>query len=310
MRLSTAIDEFRLALSGEKADRTVEWYLGKLNSLREFLNDPPLDAITAKDLRLWREELCNRATRYENHPLRRVEEGSLSPYTINGYIRAVRIFFNWTVEEGYIERSPAARLGFVRTPDENPKAVSPEDARKILEKAKEKSARDYAIVCFLADTGCRVGGLITLTFDRLDLEQKTAIVIEKHRGGQKARAVYFSDITAKAIRRYLQERPSEDLPYVFLNVYGKPLTASAVHQILRRLARDAGVEGPYNPHSFRHAFARTLLEQGLDLGAVSQLMGHSDISTTHKFYARWEASALQRLHQEHSPVMVVLSGER
>ena len=310
MKLSAAIDEFRLALSGEKAERTVEWYMGKLASLREFLGDPTLKEITLKDLRLWREELRTRSTRYENHPLRRVEEGPLSSHTINGYIRAVRAFFNWATEEGYLERSPAAKLGFVRTPDENPKAVSSEDARKILERAKEKSARDYAIVCFLADTGCRVGGLITLTFDRLDLEQKTAIVIEKHRGGQKARAVYFSDITAEAIRKYLQERPPEASPYVFLNVYGKPLTASAVHQILKRLARDANIKGPYNPHSFRHAFARTLLEQGLDLGAVSQLMGHSDISTTHKFYARWEMSALQKLHREHSPVMAMLSKNR
>ncbi len=309
MKLSAAINEFRLALSGEKASRTVEWYVGKLRTLQEFLNDPEVENITTRDLRLWREHLQKRSVRYENHPLRRVEEGPLSPQTINGYIRTVRRFFTWLVEEGIITTNPASRLGLVRVPDENPKTISREDAQKLIKAAKEKSSRDFAIVCFLVDTGCRVGGLITLTLDRLDIESRTAVVVEKHRGGAKARTVYFSDITAEALEKWLQERPDVDLPYVFLNIYGAPLSPNAVHQILKRLAKAAGVKGPYNPHSFRHAFARTMLEQGLDLGAVSQLMGHSDITTTHKFYARWEASSLRELHQRHSPLSVVLSGK-
>ena len=153
MKLSEAIHEFRLALSGGKAARTVEWYSGKLQSLQAFLGDPEVDAIPPRDLHLWRNALLQRRMRYEQHPLRKVEGGGLSPHTINGYIRAARRFFNWLTEEGIIRSNPALRLGLVRVPDENPRAISLEDMRKILKVAREKGVRNYAIVCLQRPRG-------------------------------------------------------------------------------------------------------------------------------------------------------------
>jgi site-specific recombinase XerD len=95
--------------------------------------------------------------------------------------------------------------------------------------------------------------------------------------------------SANALRSWLDVR---DLPG--RSVFG--LKASGVYQVLERTARRGGVRGRWNPHAFRHGFARGLLDNGADLATVSQLMGHSDVSITVRFYARWSDEELHRKH--------------
>ena len=75
---------------------------------------------------------------------------------------------------------------------------------------------------------------------------------------------------------------------------------------MRRLAGKAGIKGRFNPHSLRHAFARRVLQQGADLATVSQLMGHSSVEVTVRFYARWADDELGELHDRYSPLMGLL----
>lgn len=296
MKVFQALDRFFQALQGERSPRTIDWYRDKLKPLYRDLGEREVSEISIDDLRALRTRLLQRTERFADHPTIPTRPGGLSPATVNDHIRATRRFFNWLVEEGILDHSPAARLGYVREDDREPKAIAPDDIVKILKAAQESSTRDYALVRFLASTGCRLGGLVTLTLDRLDIENRRAIVIEKFRGGNRARVVYFDEETARALRAWLEDRGEAQDDHVFLSLEGRPLTGSGVYQLLQRLAERGGVKGRFNPHSFRHAFARRLLKQGASLNLVGQLMGHRDVNTTSRYYARWADGELKQFY--------------
>ena len=291
MQLSTAMQEFDLSRVG-RSPATRAWYTRMLDPLIDFLDDAHISEITASDLRRWHVDLEGRDVRWgEQRPM---ENGGLSPYTINAHLRACRIFFRWLLEEGYIDSNPTRRLDVPALPDAPPKAISNSDVEKMLEMAQADGARSYAIVCFLADTACRIGGLVGLMIHDLDLEHRRAVVHEK---GNHSRTVYFCEVTADTLRTWLKVRPDRG-DHVFVGQRG-PLTGSGVYQILKRLAKMAGVKR-FNPHAFRHGWARGALERGADLGTVAHVLGHSDIHVTHKFYARWSDEELAQRHDRYS----------
>jgi len=208
----------------------------------------------------------------------------------------VRRFFKWLVEEGYLDQNPAARLELPPLPEEPPKAVTEEDLRRLLEAARD-DPRDYALLCFLADTAARVGAVAALRLENLDLANRRALVWEKGRGGRKrARYVYFSERTKRALEEYIRVRPEDGSGCLFVSKRGGGLTSNAIYQVLRRLAKKAGVTGRFNPHAFRHGWARGALKNGADLGTVSDILGHSSVEVTKRFYARWADDELQRRH--------------
>jgi len=298
LKLSEALREFDLSLVGNAADSTRVWYQRRLGALVEFSGDVEIEELTISDLRRWRASLIERDERWSDHPTRPEQEGGLSPWTVRGYVRAVRAFCNWLVAEGLLISSPAARFRLPPKPQNPPKAVSPEDVAAMLEVA---GVRDRAIVCVLAATGCRVGGLCDLRLSDLELghQPARAMVREKGRGGKKARLVFFGPQTVESLRAWIAIRP--DLggdDHVFLGQRG-PLMESGVYQVLRRLAKAAGIKGRFNPHAFRHAFARGALENGADLGTVSQLLGHSGIGVTNEFYGRWSVEELGKRSEKY-----------
>jgi integrase/recombinase XerD len=95
-------------------------------------------------------------------------------------------------------------------------------------------------------------------------------------------------------------RPKVETEYVFLNRFNKPLTGNGVYLMLKRLARRAGVEGRFNPHSFRHGFAWGMLMQGASLDMVCDILGHSDIKVTKDFYVHWSQGELGLIHSRFS----------
>ena len=292
MKLSEALRAFDLSLVGNAADSTRSWYQARLSALVEFTGDVEIEELTISHLRRWRLSLIERDGRWQDHPTRPEQAGGLSPWTVRGYVRAVRAFCNWCVREGLLVSSPAARLRLPPKPQNPPKAVSEDDVEAMLEVA---GVRDRAIVCVLAATGCRVGGLCDLRLSDLELghQPARAMVREKGRGGKKSRLVFFGPQTVSALRAWIAIRPEVGDDHIFLGQRG-PLTEGGIYQVLRRLAKKAGIHGRSNPHAFRHAFARGALENDADLGTVSQLLGHSSIGVTNEFYGRWSVEELGR----------------
>jgi len=298
MELSRALELFLESQIGEVSAQTQRGYRQRLAVVVKGLGaGQEVEAITPEMLRRWRADLVGRGTRYADHPGRPTEQGGVSPHTLHSYVQAVKYFFQWLMVEGYMPHNPAERLRLPRLPEQTPKAISDLDLKLLLAEARRSGSRDYAIVLFLADTGCRVGGLCSLLLSDLDLPARRAVVKEK---GGKARTLYFVDHTASALAAWLAERPAGGA-IVFTGRLG-PLKPNGVYQLLKRLARRAGVQGRWNPHSLRHAAARSMLQNGANLSTVSRILGHSDIGVTARFYTRWTDNEIAQEHDRVSPL--------
>ncbi len=286
--------------------KTVQGYAGKLAPFSTCFQGITLDTLTASDLRQYVMKLRERQVLYPGQA--RETKGNLSNESLRGHDRILRLFFNWCEHE--YDLAPAANpMRKIRPPkkqEQLPKAIALEDLKLMLHYLLRQSStitiRDLAILLFLVDTGCRAGGLLTLTPDRLNLDRFYATLREK---GDRIRTVPFTLPTAEAIRRWLEVRPVTAAP-VFCalgtNTVGMPLTLSGLHNVLKRTAQRAGAKGRFNPHSIRHAFARQCLRNGLDLATLSRLMGHSNIGVTTDFYAVFTPIEQADRHKQYSPI--------
>ncbi|MEA3337419.1 MAG: tyrosine-type recombinase/integrase [Chloroflexota bacterium] len=309
MKLSEAIGELLVATEADgRSPRTVADYEQKLALLVDFMGDRGLEEIVVGDLRRFVAYLRGREGRYVGHPNRDQIEGGLSIASVAGYVRAVKRLFNFLYEEEIIEANPARKLRTPKPGRGEPKAITADDFVRLLDATEGDSLvnrRDRALVLFLADTGCRVGGVVNLKTSEVDITKQVARVTEK---GNHTRVVPFSRTTGRALAAWLEVRPAVAYDHVFINLGnrgGAALTTNGVRQVLRRLKRRSGAKGPVNPHSFRHGFAREYLLNGGDLASLADLLGHRDVKTTWASYAIFRMDELCVKHGRHSPVAVM-----
>lgn len=297
MKLETALNEYRLACVAEGlSTATIKWYESLLSAFAWQFQGWDIEAITPTWIRRYLVGLQERQARYVGAPQKPEQPGGLSRASVAAHDRALHAFWGWCSRE-YGLSNPMANIRRHKAPPPAPKALKPTDFVKLFNAAD--CERDRAILVFLADTGCRLGGLLNLTLESLYLDDHRAHVREK---GQNTRSVVFTLYTAQIIRQWLAVRQSPT-DYVFCSrVTGEKLTDSGVAQILYRLKRRAGVSGRCNPHSFRHNFAREYLRNGGDLATLAKLLGHSTISTTASYYAVFSPDELAEFHERFSPL--------
>lgn len=306
------MEVYDLALAGgSRSKKTRKDYNAILKKLKIYFNDPEMDAITIHHLRQWQAERMGQ-----------VEAGQIVVDTVHTELRTIKAFFRWCMDDEIIHKNPCQRLEMPKLPKfRPPKFISDADLQRMLDYSMGL-IRDHLIVRLLANTGCRVGGLISMRLDHIFLDGQisddlpsqqqmfnaadlrairhpSAWVIEK---GDRYRLVYFNQRTAQVLRAYLVIRPmypqADVSQRLILGRYG-PLQESGVNQMLRRLGNRAGVSGPHNPHAFRHAWARRAILKGMDLEFVSRLLGHQSESITRKFYLQWLQSELAAQHQKY-----------
>lgn len=241
----------------------------------------------------------------------------LAPSTINSYARMVRAYFGHLQAAAHIGVNPATALKIMRPPRKEKKAIPPDAIERMIQHARPW--RDLAIVLMLADTGCRVGELVsmqvatvmirprpedpdsaarfypvdefTLKGQMRPLEGKATVY-----GKTGDRWVYFGDRAARTLVRYVEYRPVRSGPVLWLTETSHtPLRRDSVYSMLRRVAELAGVER-FNPHAFRHAFAKRLLDAGASVKYVQELMGHGNIQTTME-YLQLDDDDLNRYHR-------------
>lgn len=299
MKLHTLTDKFLLAYTGVYSPKTVQWYKNRFKPLLQNCWDRDIHEINIDALREQYALLVDKKTLYEAHPHdRKIIKKGYSKYTLHTFARAWKRLFTWAVEEEYLVNNPGKRLQLPRLPKPAPKAISRNAVMELLRAAKSfstKPERDYAIIRFLASTNARVGGVAGLCIDDLDLENRSATVHEKGRGGSgNLRVVFFDTETAKALDIWLKTRKSINDNRVFA------LSECGIYQMIERRANNVRVNGPYNPHSFRHCFAKETLQQGANLAQVSQMMGHSSSVVTVEYYGQFATRELQEFHDRYS----------
>lgn len=151
--------------------------------------------------------------------------------------------------------------------------------------------RNKLILALLYSSGLRVSELVSLRIDNVDLQERTMRIRGK---GEKDRLVLFDDETKKMIEDYLAQR-GDDSEYLFINRSNNHLTPRYVQMMIKDYARVAGIKKKVTPHILRHSFATHLLKNGVDIRAIQQLLGHSNLSTT-QIYTSVDMETLKNVY--------------
>jgi len=268
-----------LALDRDQSPHTVRSYAKDLSDLLAFLagdDDPsanvPIETIDPRAIRAWVADMHARG---------------LSPATVGRRLSAARALFRWLGREGLVIENPAATVKNPKRSERLPERLDVEDVQAVLEApdpATPAGLRDRALLELTYACGLRVSELVGLDLDDVAFSDRTARVLGK---GRKERIVPFGRKAAAAVKAYLaafaelRERSGEEA--LFLNQRGGRLTDRSVRRILDAAVERAALVRGVHPHLLRHSFATHLLESGMDLRAIQELLGHARLSTTQRY---------------------------
>ena len=223
----------------------------------------------------------------------------LSKPSVARALAAVRSLFKWLARSGRIEKNPASLVSTPKLPKHLPRVPSIEQMNQVVDSVDDDGAtwpaRDRAILELLYGCGIRNAELTGLNLEDIHWANEAILVRGK---GQKQRYVPLGDAAAQALRIYLGERTARlaaagaSTRALLLNLrlrgIKRPggearLTTRSVGRIVKRIAVDGGMSADVHPHTLRHAFGTHLLEEGADLRAIQELLGHERLSTTQRY---------------------------
>jgi integrase/recombinase XerD len=234
-----------------------------------------------------------------------LREAGLAPRSVARHLSAIRQFHRFLVRQGRAAADPTSHLEAPRPWRRLPGVLSSDEVDRLLavrEGATPRGLRDRAMLELMYASGLRVSELIRLRLGDVDLGLGVVRVVGK---GDKERLVPVGDAAAASLRAYLkagrprlEKRRTSD--YLFLGRHGRGLTRQMFWQLIKRVARTAGIAGPVTPHTLRHSFATHLLEGGADLRSVQLMLGHADIGTT-QIYTHLSRTHLKAMYDKFHP---------
>ncbi len=236
-------------------------------------------------------------------------------------LAAIRSWFKWLARTGRVDQNVASLVATPRLPKHLPRVPSIEQMNRVVDNVADDAAswpaRDKAILELLYGCGIRNAELTGLDLKDIFWAQEVILVRGK---GKKQRYVPLGDAAAQALRSYLGERSARlaasspekmhrTTPALFVNLQlrglNKPggearLTTRSVGRIVKRVAILRGLPSDVHPHTLRHAFGTHLLEEGADLRAIQELLGHERLSTTQR-YTQLTTSQLTQVYDRTHP---------
>ena len=214
----------------------------------------------------------------------------LSKASVARSLAAVRSWFQWMARRGVVSSNPAALVATPKLPRHLPRVPSIEQMNHLVETAESAAAwpeRDRVIFELLYGCGIRNAELVGLDLEDVHWAGEVILVRGK---GRKQRYVPLGDAAAEAIRAYLPSRSSKlgsrSSKALLLNLQMKGsgrLTTRSVGRIVKGISLARGLPAEIHPHTLRHAFGTHMLEEGADLRAIQELLGHERLSTTQRY---------------------------
>ncbi|MFQ5895861.1 MAG: tyrosine recombinase XerC, partial [Nitrospinota bacterium] len=221
-------------------------------------------------------------------------------------LAALRTFFRFLRREGLVRENPALSVSTPKLPKRLPTVLPPDDVDRLMRLPSEETAlalRDRALWELAYGTGLRVGELTEL--DEEDLSESAGLLRVRGKG-RKERVVPVMGKALEALRAYRLRRPSRPgeegakRSPLFRNARGRRLTPGGVRSLLRKYERRGGFGYHFTPHALRHSLATHLLEGGVDLRSIQELLGHASLSTTQR-YAQVSADHLRVVYDRTHP---------
>ena len=238
--------------------------------------------------------------------MRYMMENGKSSKTIARHVASIRSFHQFLLREHIVDKDPSAHIETPQVERTLPKVLSPDEVEALLTAPDESTPfgkREKAMLELLYATGIRVTELMNLNVEDVHMTMGFVRCIGK---GDKERIVPMGKMASEALQKYIEEsRPkllkrNQKEEALFLNHHGRRLTRQGFWKILKKLALSAQIEKELTPHTLRHSFATHLLENGADLRAVQEMLGHADISTT-QIYTHVTKKRLKDVYNEFHP---------
>lgn len=271
--MNPLIVHFKQYLIFEKglSPKSVEAYLHDVLLFDDFLGDKELQTVSREDCQAFLKDLYDKG---------------IAPRSQARILSGVKSFYRFLLYDGTLTEDPTELLDAPKIGLHLPDVLSIEEIEAIIsviDLSTPEGHRNRAMVEVLYGCGLRVSELITLRLSNLFFGDGFVKIIGK---GNKERYVPIGSTAQKMVKLYVEgaratlkiRKGEED--YVFLNRRGSHLTREMVFMLVKKWAKEAGVEKSISPHTFRHSFATHLVEGGADLRAVQQMLGHESITTT------------------------------
>jgi site-specific recombinase XerD len=308
--LSHLLAGYRLCAKSEgKSKNTIDIVASSINYLANYLYSEglPTDVleITHTEIRAFILYL-QRKRCFSHHPYSRPQDRPLSSHTVHCYLRSIRAFWSWLVEEEIVDENPFHRVKLPKVISKITPTFSPEQLHclvSVIDTSTPEGYRDYTIIITLLDSALRVSELTGIRLDDVMLDDGLIRVMGK---GGRERCVPVGAEVRRALWRYIARcRPhvlTPDAAYLFLTREGERLTRNRVGAILQRYGRRAGITGVrVSPHTLRHTAAVSFLRNGGDVFSLQRLLGHSSLEMT-RHYCQLADVDVKRSHQTASPV--------
>ncbi|MBE1554065.1 integrase/recombinase XerD [Filibacter limicola] len=238
--------------------------------------------------------------------LQQLKGGGKSSRTISRHISSIRSFHQFLLREKVTTQDPTVHLELPKLEQKLPRVLSMNEVDRLIDipdRSKPQGVRDNAFLEVLYGTGMRVSELIGLNMDDIHLTMGFVRIFGK---GGKERIVPLGGSAIKACKRYIDEaRPifivkQKGAEALFVNMRGARLSRQGCWKLLKGHGLKAGIQKELTPHILRHSFATHLVENGADLRAVQEMLGHADISTT-QIYTHVSRTRLKEVYVKFHP---------
>jgi integrase/recombinase XerC len=217
-------------------------------------------------------------------------ERGLGKASVARSLAAVRSLYHWLAQEGVVEQNPAALVSTPKLPKKLPRVPTIEEMNNVLDGQMPEVAsfpeRDRLMLELLYGCGIRNSELTGINLDDIRLSAEAILIRGK---GKKERYVPFGDSVRSALAIYLPVRQQllaagkRNVSALLINQRGGRLTTRSVGRIIKKIAVAKGLSPDVHPHTLRHAFGTHMLEEGADLRAIQEMLGHERLSTTQRY---------------------------
>lgn len=291
------INEFKYYLKLERSlsDNTIDSYESDLNQFYNYLKK----VYYIEDVKLIDKQMILK--HLENLKRKRISDSSIARK-----LSSIKTFFKFLLLEKLIDEDPSKNIDTPKKSKKLPQVLSHKDVDMLLDSLNEDNEyeiRNKAMIELLYASGLRVSELLNLKLNDIHLTMNLVQFIGK---GNKERIVPIGEEAVSSIRKYLidarnilnKNHLAKD--YVFLNNLGTAMSRQGFYKVLKLQALKAGISSDISPHKLRHSFATHLLENGVDLRFVQELLGHENISTT-QIYTHVNKKRLKEVYLKAHP---------
>lgn len=288
------IDKFLTYLDLEKSysKHTLMAYRNDIQSFKEFLNVnfaiENFKEVSYLEIRTW---------------IIRLSDSGLSNKSINRKISSLKSFYKFLEKIEFVENSPLQQHKSLKVPKKLVLPFSKNEMQKLKDQFDNlddfESLRDFLLIELLYTTGMRRAELINLMWTDISFSNQNIRVLGKR---NKERLIPLLSNTAALLRKYrvYWEKLVDDTAFIFITAKGKKIYDSLVYKIVKKHISQVTTKSKKSPHVLRHSFATHLLDEGADLNAVKDLLGHASLAST-QIYTQTSLEHLKKVYKKSHP---------